>query len=357
MHERTCPPGSSLAVFDPLARPDWDASLSDWTNACAFHGTPWLRTLAAAYGHQFHVVRVAHSGMTPGLALVVGLVCSPVLGRRLVGLPFSDEVPLLGPSNAELAPAVLAAAVSLAGRLKCRYLELRGSRELSAAAPAFSRYFAHVLDLHRDQSDLWNRLAAPMRTAVRHGERAGVTVTFSNSRQAVARYFKLHCQSRRRQGSPPQPWRFFESLSTHVLAAGHGFVALGYAPGHSEPCAGAVFLRHANHAIYKFGASDDRGRELRANNLLMWRAICHLHAGDVRQLHFGRTDPAQAGLRRFKCGWGAVELPLHYHRVTVASGRYQQGHGDRGQALAGLFRRSPVWVNRCAGRLLYPHLH
>lgn len=282
---------------------------------------------------------------------------SPLLGARLVSLPFADEAPLLGGASSADHAALLNAAVELAARLRCRFLELRGSAGIPAGTPVYRCYHGHHLDLRPDAASLWQRLAAPVRTAVRHAERSGVNVALLNTRAAVADYYELHCRSRRRQGAPPQPWSFFSALAGQVIEPGHGFVVLASAPDGARPCAGAIFLRHRDQAVYKFGASNEQGRQLRANNLLMWRAVCELRGAGAKQLHFGRTDLDQAGLRRFKLGWGTAEFPLRYHRLAVNSRQYQQA-GAAGLNWAGAIWRSlPDWLNRAAGRWLYPHLH
>lgn len=348
----------AITVADPLGQPAWDEALARWPAASPFHASPWLRTLSAAYGHQFWAVqRAAPSADAPDALLLLGLVRSPLFGTRLVSLPFADEAPLLGALEPAVGAGLLDAAVELAAGLKCRFVEVRGSAGMPPGTPVFRGYHAHVLDLRPGAASLWQALAAPVRTAVRHAERAGVKVSLLNTRAAVADYYELHCRSRRRQGAPPQPWSFFSALAGQVIEPGHGFVALAAAPDGTPPCAGAIFLRHRDQAVYKFGASNEPGRQLRANNLLMWRVVCELCGAGARQLHFGRTDLDQPGLRRFKLGWGAAEFPLHYHRLAVTSRRYLSG-GAAGLNWSGAIWRSlPDWLNRAAGRWLYRHLH
>ena len=44
------------------------------------------------------------------------------------------------------------------------------------------------------------------------------------------------------------------------------------------------------HAVFKFGASDDRRQSLRGNSLVMWSAIEHLAQKGFEKLHLGRTS-------------------------------------------------------------------
>jgi len=347
---------STVTLTDPLADPGWDASIGCCPAATPFHATAWLRTLAEAYGHRFYALQSTAAG-DPASRLVLGEVRSRLAGARLVSLPFSDFAPPLGGADSFTARYWVAAAREAAGRLRCNYVEFRGLPGAPADAPSFTEYCAHSLDLRPGDAALWQGLASPVRTAVRHAERAGVQVRLLHTLESVADYYRLHCVTRRQHGAPPQPWSFFAALARHVVVPGHGFVALGFVPDDPSPCAGALFLTGRDQAVYKFGASHERGRALRVNNLVMWRAIQHVAAARCSGLHFGRTDLDQPGLRRFKLGWGAVELPLRYYRVDVTCGSYQVGHHRGRSWVARLFRRLPLAVNRAAGRLLYAHMH
>jgi len=89
--------------------------------------------------------------------------------------------------------------------------------------------------------------------------------------------------------------------------------------------AAAVFFQFGKKAIYKFGASDDRFQQLRANNLVFWKAIQALAENGVVELDFGRTSLGNEGLRRFKLGWGSQESRLDYFKYDFRSKRFAKG--------------------------------
>src|SRR5205823_295553 len=117
--------------------------------------------------------------------------------------------------------------------------------------------------------------------------------------------------TRKRHGLPPQPVSFFLNIYEEVIKAGLGFLVM--AKSGSRPVAAAVFFHHGKSAVYKFGASDESFQELRGNNLVMWEAIQSLARRGFKTLHFGRTSPANAGLRRFKLAWGTTEETISYY--------------------------------------------
>ena len=139
-----------------------------------------------------------------------------------------------------------------------------------------------------------------------------------------------------------------------VGCRGLGFVVL--ARRGSRPIAAAVFFRFGKNAVYKYGASDKRFQEFRANNLVMWQGIQLLARTGVEKLHFGRTDSENAGLRRFKLSWDTQEETIDYFRVDP-SGRQCLPSPRRNSAFhKNIFGRMPLVFNRLAGSILYPHL-
>ena len=99
--------------------------------------------------------------------------------------------------------------------------------------------------------------------------------------------------------------------------------------------AATILLKLGRHAIYKFGASDERLQEFRANNLAMFEGIKYLAEAGAEILHFGRTEKENEGLRRFKLSWGATEEEIRYARFEMASGSWKVAHATR----SGLHKR------------------
>src|SRR5205823_13937697 len=108
--------------------------------------------------------------------------------------------------------------------------------------------------------------------------------------------------------------------------------------------------------VYKFGASDERLQELRANNLAMFEGIKYLAKGGAETLHFGRTDKENDGLRRFKLSWGATEKEISYARFEMAGGSWKHSRDSRSTRHQHIFRALPASPNRLARAIIYPHL-
>jgi hypothetical protein len=270
-------------------------------------------------------------------------------GRRVwISLPYTDELPLLA-DTAEAQQRFLPALAGFAGRAGVRRMDLRTSvGELGWRRDAAA--VVHELDLH-DGADAVHRGFSRSQVVrnIKRAAREGVTVQAATGLDGMRTFYALHERTRRRQGVPVQPWRFFALTWEHIVAQGAGTVLI--ASHGSTPLAGAVFLHHNGTTIYKFGASDPSGWERRPNHAIFWHAIQEACArGDVR-MDFGRTDLGHDGLRAFKSGWGARERPLVYSSLEPGAEAGAEGLATR--ALAQAIRRGPSWVGRGLGAALY----
>jgi lipid II:glycine glycyltransferase (peptidoglycan interpeptide bridge formation enzyme) len=174
-------------------------------------------------------------------------------------------------------------------------------------------------------------------------------VTLSRSIADLEAFYRLHCQTRQRQGVPVQPRRFIRSVWEKVIEAGHGFVIMATAQG--SPIATALFLSWNRHLIYKYGASDRRHWRLGANFLVHWTAMEWGCVNGYRTYDFGRTDAGHESLREFKAAWGSTEVPLVYTHLGNSPRALGRGHGA--SVFNQIIRHSPTVVCRAVGELLY----
>jgi hypothetical protein len=73
-------------------------------------------------------------------------------------------------------------------------------------------------------------------------------------------------------------------------------------------------------------------------------------------LHLGQTSLADAGLRRFKLGFGAREERLEYYKYDFPKQAFVADKDRAEGPLNSLFRCLPGLLLRLAGQALYPHL-
>ena len=271
----------------------------------------------------------------------------PGQARRLVSLPFTDALdPLVDPSGALAFVELLGEARQELGMAR---LELRG--ELAGADPGPPAAVIHTLPIEADAESVAKGFANEKRRNVRVAIRKGLEVRHAeNERDLTETFFELHVDTRRRLGVPTQPKRFFHLLWQRIIEPGSGFVLMVREGG--TPVAGAVFLTGNGRVVYKYSASDFSRRNLKPNDLLIWSAIEHACNTGFTTFDFGRTDLHAEGLRTFKSSWGATESPLVYSTIGGNLPAADDGSHTSGM-MKQVLQRSPAWVTRTAGELLY----
>jgi Acetyltransferase (GNAT) domain len=341
-----------MRIINPIRNPGWDLVVALHRDAGCFHTTAWAKVLHKTYNHQPFYLQFSRGRRLAALIPLME-VRSVFTGRRGVCLPFSDVCePLI--FDPEVADVVRDCLVRFARERRWRHLEIRGGKSFQSASRSATKFYGHTLDLRRGAKDIASGFDSQVRRAIRKAERSNVSALVVRNRQAIDDFYKLHVQTRRRHGLPPQPVSFFLNIYEHIIRPGLGFIVL--ARRGSRPIAAAVFFRFGKNAVYKYGASDKRFQEFRANNLVMWQGIQLLARTGVEKLHFGRTECENDGLRRFKLSWNTQEETIDYFRVDP-SGRPCLTPVRRDTGLhKRIFGRLPLMCNRLAGSILYPHL-
>ena len=339
-------------IVNPLKRPDWDALVAAHSRSTVFHGSGWARVLVETYGHvPLYVCRFDEGRLAEALPLME--VSSWLTGRRGVSLPFADSCGPICEQNAD-GRDLYRKAVECGRERKWKYLECRNFDSAWDEAKPSLEFYGHVIDLGVGAERLFKGLDSSTRRGVRKAEAAGLKVEFSSDAESIRTYYDLHCQTRRRHGLPPQPFKFFENIQRYMLGPGKGFVAISKFEG--QPASAAVFFYHGKDALYKFGASNFSMQQHRPNNLMMWESMRRCAEEGLSSLNLGRSSLSNDGLRRFKLSLGAAEEKLQYVKYDFLSKQFV-ADVDRVEGWFNrVFGRLPLPMLRLAGASLYPHL-
>jgi CelD/BcsL family acetyltransferase involved in cellulose biosynthesis len=343
---------ATFARLDP-ADPRWLEYIASDPASMIYHHPAWIATIVRCYGFGATVAAMLdeRGRVLAGIPLIDQR--SLLLGRRLVGLPFSDFCPPLARDPGSLS-ALLAALAALGRAEGVRGVEIRwplpGREGMYAGEPMLR----HTTPLTPDTGDLFARLhrtrvQQPIRTASEHR----VEVRRGGSWDDLATYYGLHVRTRRRLGAPPQPVRFFRLLREEVLDRGLGFLLLAHAGG--RPVAGGIFLIWGDTVVYKFNASDPVYWNVAPNHALLWEAMRWGGSEGYHLFDWGKTELGHHGLRDFKRGWGSREEVLNVS--IIADEPPAVGGRGSARALMGyMLRRSPLWLCRAVGELVYGQL-
>lgn len=335
-----------------LSDPEWRAFIDRHPEALPFHLPAWAKMVADCYHLPAFVIAVrdASGAISAGIPLIQTRV--PLRPTRLVALPFTDLCPPLAASDAE--GIRLVAALDATRRASgAQRVEVRGP--LPTAAVFEDAGYRHVLRLDADPAAVFARFhRSQVQRNVRKAEANELTLRIgTRDRDLLVDFYALHLATRRRLGVPIQPRRFFWLLRERILRSGMGWVVSVESAG--RPIAAALFLASKGTVVYKYGASDADAWHLRPNHLLFWNAIRAACEAGHQHFDFGRTDADADGLRAFKQSWGAEEHRLLYHVVGDAAPMPSSPAppGVARRLMGGVIRRSPAWICRWSGELLY----
>jgi CelD/BcsL family acetyltransferase involved in cellulose biosynthesis len=339
---------SAVSVLE-LADPRWGDFVAGHPGAMPFHHPDWTRLVAGCYGFRAFAVatRDGTGVIQAGLPVVE---VRHLRGAKWVSLPYTDYCPPLAAARPE--EERLTSALRLASAAAgIRKVEVRAP--LAGASAVSRTALRHVLVLDGGPAAVHAGFhRSQVQRNIRRAEREGLTVRRAECAADLAgTFYRLHLLTRRRQGVPVQPRRFFRLLWDGVITTGLGSVLIVEAS--ARPVAAAVFLAWNQTVVYKFGASDARAWPLRPNHLLFWHAIRAACEDGYRWFDFGRTDAGQDGLRNFKLSWGAIEQPLAYSALGAEPGPVPGGPGMAARLLGPVIRHGPPLLCRAAGAALY----
>ena len=331
---------------------EWDSLVASHPDVSFFHSAAWAEVLSKTYAHEPIYLRCLQGDKLVGLVPIME-VNSPFTGRRGVCLPFTDFCnPLLFDEG--VSTSTTEALFAVARDRKWKHLEVRGRTTAQVLSQAGKAFYGHTLDLRRETSDLFARFKSSARRALRKANRSGLIVEITRAPAAMMEFYRLHVQTRKRHGLPPQSRSFFLNIQDAVINRNLGFVILARVGKHAV--AGAVFFQFAGKAVYKFAGSDAKFQNLRANNLVIWEAMRYLAENGIEELDLGRTALNHFGLRRFKLSCGSAEKTIEYFKYDTALRPRTTCPEMILEFHRAVFGRLPLAINCLAGSLIYPHL-
>ena len=342
--------------------PLWDAFVRRHPAGWLCHLSGWKRVLEHGFPHiRGHVLALRDQAthvITAGLPLYT--VASPLTGTRIVSIPFATLCDPLTVTGEEL-HALLSHAAAVHARLNADRAEVRFTVPCGHAVPAGWRsaapYKHTYLTLERPPETLIKTFhPTAIQQPIARACKSGLTVKHAESEQGVADFYGLFFKTRKRLGLPPMPWAFFALLWDTFGRSSHLKIMTAYLD--HTPVASVILFAFGRTMCLEFAADDVRYRRFCPNHLLYWESIRLACAEGFAHFSFGRTDPDNTGLLRFKQRWGSrtVDLPVWRYPDT---GRRQARSRKQSRGYA-LLRRmvshTPDMLFRWLGDICYRHL-
>jgi CelD/BcsL family acetyltransferase involved in cellulose biosynthesis len=325
---------------------EWFAFLQSQDRATPFHHPAWAKVISEVYGFPAAALIIRAPDGTIGAGLPAIRV--PSLGRRARWkcLPFTD---VCGPLGRDQEMCALMTALRA-----CAHEDW----EVRSAVPGLGTVrtvaVSHCLDLRVGLETIYAGFhRSQVQRALRRAERdRTVRVREATElRDLTEIYYRLHVDTRKRQGVPPQPRRLFAAIWDELHTVGLASTHLAEIEGRA--IAGAVFLHWNRMLVYKYGASRSETWKAHPNHVILWHVIRKASETGITRLDFGLTDTSNRGLRAFKSSWGAQEEELRYTFSRSATQSRATNHSHAQTLLGAAIRRSPPRVCEWIGDALY----
>ncbi len=359
-----------LQILNPITYPGWDELVLASGTYSFFHSAAWAKVLAESYGYTPLYFTIIENRKLQAL-LPIMEIDSFLTGKRGVSLPFTDFCePIISdgiPFN-----TIWGSVIEYGKKRGWKYFELRGGQKflissnlqpptLGSLPPPSNlqpipscTYFVHTLDLTQGEDVIFKNLRDSTRRNIKKAQSQGVRIEFSTTKEGMEAFCRLNALTRKRHGLPAQPSKFFKYFYEEIILNNKGMIAL--ALYREKPIACNIFCFLGKHAVYKYGASDLRFQNLRANNFLMWESIKWLIKKGFESLNLGRTEINNQGLRQFKSGWGTEEMFFTYFFCNFKKNTFRQRNHEVKDWQRWIFSRLPVSILNILGNIIYRHI-
>ena len=318
-----------------------------------FHSREWARVLYESYGYEPVYFSIFQSDKICSLVPTMQ-ISSFITGRRLVSLPFSDFCdPFF--HSIEDSSLLQNELISYSNKNRLDYIEFRSSDMKFPPEPVeFRTDLRHILLFSANEKELFNCCSENTRRNIKKAGKEGVQVIIKNDMKGLRTFYDMVCETRKRHGLPPQPYRFFKIIFKNIIYENTGDILLAHRNG--SFIAGAIFFKFGRKILFKFGASFSKYHNLRGNHLVMWEAIKKYVNEGYSEFDFGRTELSHEGLRRFKLGFNTDERLIYNSRFDLKSQSYVSSETKTEGFYNHLFNKTPIFILKAIGNTFYKHI-
>ena len=187
-------------------------------------------------------------------------------------------------------------------------------------APRAAGHRTVLVDLTPDLDTLRRRLDKKWRNQLTHAERNGLSLVDGEAPELYREFTRLYAgMKERKRFSSTVDIAEFPEMQRHL--APHDRLRIFLAQAGGTTIGALVCSPHGDGAIYLLGATDEKGRELKAAYLLQWAAIQWCKQRGTRTYDLGGINPVtNPGVYHFKSGLGGVEAQQLAPHVRFGGG-------------------------------------
>ncbi len=273
----------------------------------------------------------------------------PLLGSKVIAMAYQMYSGLPLTANADTRLALVRAAVEQAKAEGAKYVEIRHH---DVAPELLTLGFVHVdsglvtTQIPLDGLEL-TQAEHGHRQRVRKAAKQGVEIVEATTLEELRAFRRAYLETGRAMSAPQAGWPFFQAL--HDLARDTWRL---YLARHEGRTVGGLLVMGDDHVTFArcSAHSTSEALKLNAGPALWWRALTDAAERGCTGFNCGITWVADAGLIKWKEGWGGPSLPVHTYVLPLRTKPPEAGGYFEGYGLAkGVWKRLPLRVVDAVG--------
>ena len=328
---------------------DWDAFVSEASNASLTHLSGWTELAREVFGHRVLFIEARDASGTLTGVLPIVQQRHRLLGNFATSVAFFTYGGALA-ADPEVAQHLMRRAAEAADALGCRYLEFRDTQQRSDEWNRRSDKVALQLDLPRTFEELATRLGSKLRSQVKRAEREGLERRIGTV-DLLDDFYAVFAENMRDLGTPVYPKRFFEA----ILRRFEPHCRLIVIDWQGRPAATGFLTFWRDRTEIPWASCRADAKRVGVNMKLYWEALGVAIERGCSVFDFGRST-VDSGTDRFKRQWGAQPVPLYWYRWERAHRESDvaasEGKGWARQLATAIWQRLPLQVANTLGPLI-----
>jgi len=351
---------NQVKIINPLSDTKWDSFVQGHPHGSIYQHSSWMKVLDLTYKHIRPLCfAIEDQEGNISAAIPSFIVKSRLMGTRIVSLPFSSYCDPLVDDKKDLVK-LLDCIIKEAENSNVSYYELRAfkSQDLIDDNRLQSHNYQknHVLDIKEGFETVKRAFHKDcIVRSVKKAVKSGVKIREGYLEQDLKQFYYIHALTRRRQGLPIQPYKFFKNMWEILYPK--GYFTLLLAELEKEVVAGIILFKFKSVVSFEHGASIPKYLAVRPNHLLLWAGIENACSERYHYFDFGKTTPENKGLLDFKGRWGAKMYDLPYFYYPQVKGMMSLEKNDlRHELLRSIGKHLPLSLAKVIGSIAYHHL-
>jgi len=246
--------------------------------------------------------------------------------KKLVSIPYSSHGGFIG--DADYIPILIKKIFELKKKLNCSHIEIRQppssivykNKLEEAGMTSFENRVNHFINpMDTSLDELWNNLSSKNRGAIRKARKKNVTVEKITKEKEIKYIYKLETINRRYRGLPTPRINYYKNMWKELNPK--NYIEILVAKHNDKYIAYAIFFKFKNKVVHVHVGSDDLGKKLGANNLILWTALENCCKDGCDFFDFGASaldgrgnvTEEFKGVYFYKCSFNTTNLPYSWY--------------------------------------------